>query len=86
MKGKIKKIIAGAIKDLTQVAFDFSIEIPGEKEHGDYSTNVALILAKKIGKNPIEVAEIIKGKIGENKLFSKIEIAGPGFINFFVFE
>ena len=84
MKGKIKKIIAGAIKDLTQVAFDFSIEIPGEKEHGDYSTNVALILAKKIGKNPIEVAEIIKGKIGENKLFSKIEIAGPGFINFFV--
>ena len=63
---------------------DFSVEIPGEKNHGDYSTNVALVLAKKIGRNPRETAELIKDKIGENKLFSKIEIAGPGFINFFI--
>ena len=45
---------------------------------------MALVLAKKIGKNPREVAEVIKEKIGNNNLFSKIEIAGPGFINFFI--
>ncbi len=83
MKSEIKKIIENAVKGLTEEALNFSIEVPGEKEHGDYSTNVALILAKKIGKNPREVAEDIKGKIKPN-LFSKIEIAGPGFINFFV--
>jgi arginyl-tRNA synthetase len=80
MKDKIKKIIEKAIAG--NVA-DFSIEIPGDKNHGDYSTNVALLLAKKIGKNPREVAEDIKNKL-ENKLFKKIEVAGPGFINFFV--
>jgi len=90
MKGQIKKIIGSAIKDNP---CEFSIEIPGEKSHGDYSTNVALVLAKKLGKNPREVAESIKEKIsaldgpalgGKFPLFSKIEVAGPGFINFFI--
>jgi arginyl-tRNA synthetase len=80
MKQKIKKIIEEAAG---VGAPGFSIEIPGDKNHGDYSTNVALILAKGIGKNPRETAEMIKGKI-KSDLFSKIEVAGPGFINFFV--
>ena len=89
MKEQIKKIIKKAVG---QDVADFSVEIPGEKSHGDYSTNVALVLAKKLGKNPREVAEEIKQGIeksfgtaqDENMLFSKIEIAGPGFINFFI--
>jgi len=81
MKQELKKIIQ---KAAGVGAPDFSIEIPGEKSHGDYSTNIALILAKKLGKSPREVAEEIKNKIGENKIFSKIEVAGPGFINFFI--
>ncbi len=83
MRDEIKKIIFKAVR---AEAPDFSVDISDDKSHGDYSTNVALILAKKIGKNPREVAEMIKQKIGENKLFSKIEIAGPGFINFFISE
>lgn len=81
MKQELKKIIQ---KTVGTEIFDFSVEVPGEKSHGDYSTNVALVLAKRLGKNPREVAEEIKNKIGGNKLFSKIEIAGPGFINFFI--
>jgi arginyl-tRNA synthetase len=81
MKSELKKIIEKAIKENP---CDFSIEVPGEKSHGDYSTNVALVLAKKIGKSPKETAEMIKAKILEGKTFKKIEIAGPGFINFFI--
>ncbi|MCX6719500.1 MAG: arginine--tRNA ligase [Candidatus Staskawiczbacteria bacterium] len=83
VKEKIKKIIEKAIKEAVKEPMDFSVEIPGEKNHGDYSTNVALVLAKKIGKNPREVAEEIKSKINNN-IFNKIEVAGPGFINFFI--
>jgi arginyl-tRNA synthetase len=52
-----------------------NIEIPKEKTHGDYSTNVALVL----GKDPKKFAETIK-----SEMFEKIEVAGPGFINFFL--
>ena len=53
---------------------------------GDYSTNAALKLAKKEGKNPMELAEKIESQIEKNggELFEKIEIAPPGFVNFFV--
>lgn len=79
IRNEIKNLIKSVIKE----KIDFTVEIPEEKTHGDYATNVALILAKKLGKNPIEVAEQIKSRI-KNDLFEKIEIAGPGFINFFL--
>jgi arginyl-tRNA synthetase len=80
IKQEIKKLIINA----TRISADnFSVEIPNDKNHGDYSTNVALVLAKKQGKSPVEMAETIKAKI-KSDLFSKTEIAGPGFINFFV--
>jgi len=60
-----------------------SIEVSENPAHGDYSTNAALILAKKLGKNPVEVAKELAGKI-KSDLFSKVEVAGPGFINFFL--
>ena len=61
---------------------DFGVEIPEENAHGDYATNVALILAKKQGKSPFLIAEEIKSKITSD-LFEKIEIVN-GFINFFL--
>ncbi len=82
MKEEIKKIIQSAVGGDTP---EFSIEVSDDKSHGDYSTNVALVLAKTLGKNPQDVAEEIRNKIKSN-LFSKIEIAGPGFINFFISE
>ena len=83
IKEEIKKIIEKAIGGDVP---EFSVEIPSEKMHGDYSTNVALILAKKQGKNPAEVASLIRAnkKIQESGLFKKVEVAGPGFINFFI--
>ena len=59
------------------------IEQPKEISHGDYATNVALVLSKKVGKNPMEIAQKIAGNI-KNKMFEKIEVAPPGFINFYL--
>lgn len=50
-------------------------------EFGDYATNVALQLAKQVGKNPREVAEEIAAELRETGAFSEVTIAGPGFIN-----
>src|SRR3989344_3785596 len=58
-----------------------SVDQPKEISHGDYSTNVALILSKKLGKPPMEVAQKIAGSI-KGKMFEKVEVAPPGFINF----
>ena len=90
MKEEIKQIIQKTVAGFSQEIPAFSIEIPSGNNNGDYSTNVALVLGKKLGKNPVEVANAIKKSFGmaqnENGLFSKIEIAGPGFINFFISE
>lgn len=80
-KKEIEKIITSAIKDSGS---SFLVEVPVEKSHGDYSSNVALVLSKSLGKNPREVAEDIVVKIKDNKLFEKVEVAGPGFINFYL--
>jgi len=61
---------------------NFTIEIPENKNYGDYATNVALILAKKENKNPIEVANEIRTKI-QSEIFEKIEVIN-GFINFYL--
>lgn len=83
MKEHLKKIIKKSINGLIKEALDFSVEIPSNKKHGDYSTNVALVLAKKLGRNPVETANLIKGKISSD-IFKRVEVAGPGFINFFI--
>jgi len=82
MKEELKKIIEKAVRELGETP-DFSIEVPSDKKFGDYSTNVALVLAKKIGKNPMETANLIKDKIASD-IFKDIKVAGPGFINFFI--
>lgn len=87
IREEIKQIVQKAIAGFTKEAPDFSVEIPSDKNHGDYSTNVALVLAKKLGKNPVETANLIKESFDsaqDKKIFKKIEVAGPGFINFFV--
>jgi arginyl-tRNA synthetase len=84
---EIKNILKKALKNANfSIPEDISIEQPEKKEFGDYSTNVALILAKKENKNPREVADIIKKEIENAKsdILNKVEVAGPGFINFFV--
>jgi len=83
IKEEIEKIVKNVVKDSES---SFLVEVPAEKKNGDYSSNVALVIANQLGKNPREVAEEIVAKIRNNKLFEKVEVAGPGFINFYLSE
>ncbi|MBI2066148.1 arginine--tRNA ligase [Candidatus Woesebacteria bacterium] len=69
---------------------NISLEFPENENFGDYSTNLAMILAKEEGKSPKEAASQIVEKLKKDKnlakIVSKIEVAGPGFINFFLSE
>src|SRR3989338_11285312 len=80
IKDALKHILDGigvAIQDL-------AIEHPTELTHGDYATGVALQYAKQAGMKPRELAEKIVESLGSIESVSKIDIAGPGFINFYL--
>ena len=84
----LKQIILKAVKDS---GFGLSeekikLEHPSDINFGDYSTNIAMILAKQDGKNPRELAEKIRSQIldirYQKNMIEKVEVAGTGFINF----
>jgi len=58
-----------------------TVERPKNRQHGDYSTNVAMQLAKPAGRPPRQVAEIIAERLRADDAIEQVEIAGPGFIN-----
>ena len=63
----------------------FKTEIPADRNNGDYSANAAFMLSKALRMPPRKIAEEIQNKIDlSNTYFEKCEIAGPGFINFFL--
>ena len=85
----IKKFITIALRDsqlsgeLPRVNFvDIRVEKPRNIEHGDFSTNIPLILARVMNMSPMEIAEKIHKKLDNGIFFSKIEVVNPGFINF----
>jgi len=91
MKKELENLIKKAISSLKLVEekdfFEAEVNSPKDEKMGDYATNAVLILAKKIGKNPMELAENIKTEIlkqVQDDSIEKIEIAKPGFINFYL--
>lgn len=86
MKKIIENKIKEVLKNLGIEEVSFVVEHPDDFSHGDYSTNVAMVYAKKMGKNPRQLAEEIKIEAEKDfpKEIEKIEIAGPGFINFYL--
>ncbi|MBE6847708.1 MAG: arginine--tRNA ligase [Ruminococcus sp.] len=63
----------------------FIIEIPADRSHGDFAANVAMVCAKPLRMPPRKIAEAIAGALEtEGSMFSRVEIAGPGFLNFFL--
>ena len=90
MKDNIKKTLSEILEDLySQVEpeiknLKISIQDNKEKEHGDLATNIAMVLAKPLKKNPKEIAEEIKQSFVLDEKIIKIEVAGPGFLNFFL--
>ena len=86
IKDNITLLIRNTLNELGMVIQDINLEHPEQLDHGDYSTNVALVLSKQIGKKPVELAkeivEALKKRIP--KEIVKVEVAGPGFINFYL--
>ena len=91
IKDSIDKALStlGVPKDMVNIVLDH----PAEEKFGDYSTNVALLLSRQLGashKNPAELANKISAtinesvKTAEHTYIEKTEVAGPGFINFFL--
>ncbi|MEE8539493.1 MAG: arginine--tRNA ligase, partial [Woeseiaceae bacterium] len=73
------------LADATEVSsISKSVERTRDSRHGDFTTNIAMRLAKPIGKNPSELAAQIIEHLPASELVDKVEIAGPGFINFHV--
>jgi len=61
------------------------IEVPNHADHGDYASNIAMALARDEKKPPRKIADILVRELsGSDNFFDRIEIAGPGFINFFI--
>lgn len=69
--------------NLEKTKEEIIIEIPKTPINGNYSTNIALALASELKKSPREIANTIKMNFSSN-IISKVEVAGPGFINFFI--
>ena len=71
-----------------EAGVDIAVEYPENEQFGDFATNAALVVAKKEGKNPKEVAGSLVEKLKKSDALAtvveKIEVAGPGFINFFL--
>lgn len=88
IRQKIEKLIREAINNLGIEEVSFVVEHPAEFDKGDYATNIALVLSKKLGKNPKQIAEELSVEIQKfvdtDEDIQKIEVAGPGFINFYL--
>ena len=72
--------ISQVVYDLYSQTIDAELTRP-EPRFGDYATNVAMRLAKPLGRRPRDIAEEIKAKLDDSGLFAEVTIAGPGFIN-----
>jgi arginyl-tRNA synthetase len=83
-KARVADLVQQAVKTAFPDAGDLVVEIerPKNPEHGDFSTNVALQLAKRLGKKPREAAEAITRALPPTSEIARTAIAGPGFINF----
>ncbi|MDA3870061.1 MAG: arginine--tRNA ligase, partial [Gammaproteobacteria bacterium] len=91
MKHKIEDLIRHALHTLISdgtlepsTAPDIQVVHTKDSSHGDFACNVALTLAKAAGKPPRELAQAICDALPQDAELVKTEIAGPGFINFFV--
>ena len=76
--------IRSAIEQALKIEFsgDIPLERPKNRDHGDYASSIALQLAKTAGKAPRQIAEALAAELSVQPNIAKVDIAGPGFINF----
>ena len=91
MKKRLEGLLLAAVTQLQKslvipkdIELNILVERARDPEHGDFATNLAMSLAKSARTNPQQLAKSIIGAIPADDFIVKIEIAGPGFINFFI--
>ena len=90
MKDQLQELLTKCVQDLiskgilNEMPSKIRIDHTKDNSHGDYATNIALMLSKQAKMSPIELAKIIIDQFEQKNFIKKIEIAGPGFINFFI--
>ncbi len=92
MKNKIKEKVEEAFRELIEQGVLQSMEIPAahqvsvpkQRDHGDFASNISMISASTARKPPRQIAEALAELLRNDALFEKVEVAGPGFLNFFV--
>ncbi|MGL4561427.1 MAG: arginine--tRNA ligase [Brevinema sp.] len=84
MKNDIRKILSEAINKLGVQDIQIPVEYPENQEHGHFATPIAMGLARELKKNPLMIAKELLALIHDNPIFEKVEIAGPGYLNFFI--
>ncbi|KKQ53471.1 MAG: Arginine-tRNA ligase [Parcubacteria group bacterium GW2011_GWD2_38_11] len=95
MKEDIRKLLKKAVLAAKEAhswgdfeMFEITVDYPKNEQFGDYTSNIAMVLAKKVGKNPMKIAKIlslvISHQSSENGVFEKIEVVQPGYLNFYL--
>ncbi len=92
MKTRVRDAVVSALNKAVQtnelpeveLPTGFQLTVPKAEAHGDFSTNLAMVLASRVKKPPREVAGVLLSILREDPLFEKVEVAGPGFLNFFI--
>lgn len=83
-ENKLKSKISNSIKELYDLDIEVELEKPNDLQNGNFSTNIALKLTKELKLNPLEIATSIKDNLSVCDKFERVEVAKPGFINFYM--
>ncbi len=92
MRTRIKQVIEDKFAMLAEqgllpasdVADSHIISVPKHEQHGDYASNFCLVMASSLKAPPRKIAELLKPELEGEGLFTKVDVAGPGFLNFFL--
>ncbi|MCK9621218.1 MAG: arginine--tRNA ligase [Methylobacter sp.] len=91
MKKKIEELILQSVETLKsdgvlaqEIIPNINIDRTRDPQHGDFASNLALMLAKQVSTNPRQLAEKLIAALPQDDAIIKVELAGPGFINFFI--
>ncbi|WP_457621323.1 arginine--tRNA ligase [Persephonella sp.] len=84
LRRKIVNLVKKEIPQISEVEDKIKIELPKEDQFGDVSTNAAFLLSKPLRDKPLNIANRIKEILEDVEEFSKVEVAGAGFINIFL--
>jgi arginyl-tRNA synthetase len=92
MKERLRELIRKGLQDCvakgtlhSEIIPEIALEVPARADHGDFSTNIAMVMARAEKKAPHKIAEALVAALGDvSGIWDRIEIAGAGFINFFL--